>query len=86
MMFHHVFVYYLVDLSTYIPTLRMVYYIWFSHIFNMYQMVSSLKFQDPAFQQPINKRFFRYNIMIKLFFSSQETIAWWPALLETIAC
>lgn len=75
MMFHHVFVYYLVDLSTYIPTLRMVYYIWFSHIFNMYQMVSSLKFQDPAFQQPINKRFFRYNIMIKLFFSSQETIA-----------
>lgn len=61
MMLHHVFFYYLVDLSTFIPTLRMVYYIWFSHIFNMYQMVSSLKFQGPAFQQPINKCFFKYN-------------------------
>ena len=67
MMLHHVFFYYLVDLSTFIPTLRMVYYIWFSHIFNMYQMVSSLKFQGPAFQQPINKCFF-LNIMIKLCF------------------
>ena len=50
MMFHHrcFCSYCLVDLLTFVPTLRMVHYIWFSHIFNIDELVRSQFFNNPT--------------------------------------